>query len=1477
MLENLNLKKIRVLVLEDNPAEAEINIRELRRAGFDPEWLCVETESDFLAALSPPPDLILSDYSMPQFDGMRAVALLRERKLDTPFILISGTMGEEVAVKSIKEGADDFLLKDRLARLGPAVVSALQNKRLRDERRLADERTHQSAQQQIAILNALPVHIALLDPQGVIITVNEAWRRFASANVLLGTDFTVGQDYIDVCERAHGECSEEAREASLGIRKVLSGESKHFSIEYPCHSPTEKRWFRLMVTPLSETQGTGAVVMHVNVTERREAEEALKVREREQRLLAEELTVETRRLQESQEVAHVGSWETDLDTLEVTWTDETHHIFETDPDTFKPTHQGFLEFVHPDDRAPVHDAFKRSWGKHDPFSIEHRIVLARGNVKVVEERWATICDSSGKPARAVGTCQDITVRKLGETALGKAMRMMSHVLNNIPAFVFWKDREYRYLGCNKLFSDSAGLDSPSEIIGKSDFELPWRESAESYRDDDRKVMEAAGQKLNFEESQVRPDGTILYLNTSKVPLMDEAGNVFGVLGIYIDITERKLAEVRIHYLNRIYAVLSDINQNIVREKDPEKMLAEACRIAVEKGRFLMAWIGLHDPGASTMRLAAHAGAAGDYLEKLKSALATDIAMHRPTSEAIGSGMHVSVNDIAHDPRKISWRDSALPLGFRASAAFPIKVDGVTIGTFNLYAREASFFTEEELHLLDELALNIGFALEVHQKAEALKQKENEYHDLIENLPVGVVVHAPDTSILLSNSMASKLLGLTAENMSGKTAADTAWQFLNEDGSKMPLVEYPVNRVLSSGEAIRRQNLGIRLPDVAEVTWVLCDAHPVRDARGAMLHIVVTIIDVTERRKAESEYLQAEKRYRRLFEAAKDGILILDAETGMIDDVNPFLIELLGFPKEQFLRKSLWELGFFKNLVANHVKFEELKRNEYVRYDNLPLETVDGRQIDVEFISNVYYVNSKKVMQCNIRDITERKRVEAAHIRLATAVEQASEAIVITDVQGNIVYTNPAFEKITGYTRAEALDKNPRILKSGKHDIAFYREMWATIKRGEAWHGRMINKRKDGSQFEEDATISPVRDASGKVVNYVAVKRDVTREVQLEAQFRQSQKMEAFGLLAGGVAHDFNNLMSVVMGYSDIWLMKLPLDAPIRGPLKAIRTAGERAADLTKQLLAFSRQTILEPKILDLNTVVREMEKMLKRLIGEDIHFTSILNPAIPRIRIDPGQLGQVFMNLCVNARDAMPRGGSLTIETRTTDFDETYVNEHPGAKHGRQVVLAVSDTGTGMPPEIVARIFEPFFTTKEVGKGTGLGLAVVYGVVTQSGGFIQVGSKVDVGTTFTLYFPATLDEVQAAGGSEQILEYSGIETILVVEDEESLCEIAAETLKSFGYKVLKAHSGPDALKLVSAHGGTIDLILTDVVMPKMSGRELAESLKQKLPALKVIFMSGYTDDSVVRHGVHHEKVPFLQKPFAPFDLLKKVREELDKR
>lgn len=914
---------------------------------------------------------------------------------------------------------------------------------------------------------------------------------------------------------------------------------------------------------------------------------------------------------------------------------------------------------------------------------------------------------------------------------------------------------------------------------------------------------------------------------------------------------------------------------------------------------------------------------------------------------------------------------------------------------------------------------------------------------------------------------------------------------------------------------------------------------------------------------------SETRYRRLFEGARDGILILDADTGDIAAANPFLTELLGYTAQEIIGRKLWDIGPFKDVAASRIAFQELQTNEYIRYDDLPLQTHDGRSIAVEFVSNVYLANGKKVIQCNIRDITGRKHTEARLGLQSAALEAAANAIAITDRAGSIEWVNPAFCDLTGYTAEEVAGKNLRdLVKSGQHDTAFYRQLWETISSGQVWQGEIINRRKNGSLYTEEQTITPVRDANGEIRHFVAVKQDITERrratdetvargqlaalrasiglslakadsidhalqqcaralvanlgvalariwtldvheralelrasaglythldgphsrvplghftigriaqdrtphltntvigdphvhdqdwahreamvafagfplivndqvvgvmalfarypwpeaimtslasvadqvalgiqryqmtdaltsaeermrfalenakvgiweldyatgafhvspiceshlgvpvgtfgetvdalvecvhpmdrdamrhtvaaasrvggdfsaqyralwsdgtvrwlraighvyldasgaparaagisldisehTQLEAQYQQAQKMEAVGRLAAGIAHDFNNLLASILGYCELLLPDFREEDPHRADLEEIYKASIRAAGLTRQLLAFSRREIIEPTVLDLSAIVSDMRVMLGRLLGDNLKIRMDLDSTPARIKADRGQMEQIVMNLAVNARDAMPTGGTLTIGTANVRLDEEYAATHVGVTPGSYVALSMTDTGTGMTPQVRARLFEPFFTTKEIGKGTGLGLATVDGIAKRNGGSVAVYSEPGKGASFHVYFPRAESAVMQPDVSPVVQPRDGGETVLVVEDAEELRDLARRLLQRQGYTVLIAANADEALRLFDEHP-SIDLLLTDVVMPGTSGPELAKQLVEQRPGLKVIYMSGYTEDAIVEHGVLKPGIAFLYKPFTFDALAHKIREVL---
>jgi len=509
------------------------------------------------------------------------------------------------------------------------------------------------------------------------------------------------------------------------------------------------------------------------------------------------------------------------------------------------------------------------------------------------------------------------------------------------------------------------------------------------------------------------------------------------------------------------------------------------------------------------------------------------------------------------------------------------------------------------------------------------------------------------------------------------------------------------------------------------------------------------------------------------------------------------------------------------------------------------------------------------------DISSRKEAEAQLRLQAAALESAADSVVISDKSGHILWVNPAFTVLTGYSAEEAVGQTLSILNSGKHPKSFFEQLWKTISGGQVWHGEIINRRKDGSLYTEEQTITPVCNGRGEILDFVTIQRDVTETKELALQLNQAQKMESVGRLAGGVAHDFNNLLGVIIGYSDVLTGHPGLDAQAQKAVEEIKKAGNRAAALTTQLLAFSRQQVLEPRVLKLNSILVETEKMLRRVIGEDIEFQTKLAPDMGSVKVDPGQVEQILMNLVVNARDAMPHGGKLTIETGEAELDEEYARRHPPCVPGPYVVLTVTDTGIGMDQNTRTRIFEPFFTTKELGKGTGLGLSTVYGIVKQSGGYIWVYSEPGQGSVFKVYLPCVDQPVQQVPAADLAPKaFNGSETVLVVEDEESVRALICNILGQSGYTVLEAANPAQALEIAQQHA-SIHLVLTDVVMPGMSGPAMAKKLEEMRPGLKVLYMSGYAGGFGAAQGLLDDGIPMLQKPFSKNALLRRLRETLE--
>lgn len=638
-------------------------------------------------------------------------------------------------------------------------------------------------------------------------------------------------------------------------------------------------------------------------------------------------------------------------------------------------------------------------------------------------------------------------------------------------------------------------------------------------------------------------------------------------------------------------------------------------------------------------------------------------------------------------------------------------------------------------------------------------------------------------------------------------------------------------------------------------------------------------EIAERRQAEEKIVASEQRFRALIENSADAIVLLNV-TGDIVYQSPSGLRLTGYSAEERIGRSGFDLIHPDDLDNARRLFAGLIQEPSADVSiQLRSRCKDGswRWLEVTG-ANLLADPSVQAVVVNYRDITEGKQAEKSLQDLSLAVNASGDIVFMTDKEGLITSINAQFTALYGYNQEEVVGKvTPRILKSGRQSQEVYEQFWETILRGELFRGEVINKSKDGRFIFIEETVSPFLDDRGRIAGFLAIQRNITERKQLEARLLQAQKMEAIGRLAGGIAHDFNNILLPIIGYAELSLLKLPPDDELYADLTRIRKAADRAAGLVRQILAFSRQQVLEMRVLGLNAVILDFSEMIRRLIGEDIELEIFLEPALYQVKADKGQLEQVLLNLVINARDAMPTGGKLTIETANVYLEEEYVKKHAGLQiPGHFAMLSVSDTGHGMDAATKERIFEPFFTTKAESKGTGLGLATVFGIIQQHGGSIWVYSEPGHGATFKIYLPQAKDAAQrpVTVATEKPVSMGGTETILVVEDEEMVRQLVCETLAAHGYKVIEAQSPSEAVQLATEYKETIHLLLTDVIMPGMNGKALYHQVAAIYPSIKVLYMSGYTDNAIVHHGVLDEGVNFLQKPFTVNNLAQKVRSVL---
>ncbi len=757
---------------------------------------------------------------------------------------------------------------------------------------------------------------------------------------------------------------------------------------------------------------------------------------------------------------------------------------------------------------------------------------------------------------------------------------------------------------------------------------------------------------------------------------------------------------------------------------------------------------------------------------------------------------------------------------------------------------------------------------------ALESSEERYRNLVENSTDAVLLMSEERWVFANRAAVRLFGGARQEDLVGRAVLDSVEPALHEE------VLRRIRHSLLTGEVnppIERRL--VRL----DGSLIDVDVLAIPSGDGASLMTQVIMRDITARKQMEEALQEREERFREITENMREAFFMLKADLSEVLYISPAFEVILGRrqePAELNLQVFFGAIHpddrvqVMDDLAGIREGGEIVGRTFRVVRPGGEIRWVLGRTVAVRDSSGEIY-RLAGVLQ----DVTE-ERAAQENLRRSEAeyrglVEHAPLGIYRSTTDGRFLTVNPALIRMLGYRWAEEMLS----LDMARDVYAHPEQRGALIAQlghlGDA-QTETDWKRKDGSAITVRLNVRTVRGQAGEFEFFEGLVEDVTEQRSLESQFRQAQRMEAVGRLAGGVAHDFNNILTAITGYSELLLEDLGATDPKRSDVEEIKAAAARATALTRQLLAFSRKQILQTQVLDLNEVVRTLDKMLLRLVGEDVKVELALAKALGAVRADPGQIEQVLLNLAVNSRDAMPNGGNLTIETANVDLDAAYVREHAGASTGSHVMLAVSDTGIGMNAETRTHIFEPFFTTKEQGKGTGLGLSTVYGIVKQSGGSVWVYSEPGRGATFKVYLPRVEEplEVVARVSADQLVSGGG-ETVLLAEDDPSVRAVVSEVLAQKGYRVMRAPDGQAALEMARGHPAEIRLLITDIVMPGMTGRDLAEALKAERPGLRVLYMSGYTDDAVVRHGVLEEGMPYLQKPFSPRALASKVREVLD--